>query len=113
MHKARVEVKDDTLVIISLPRPQILSHSVDPSGIKILNQDSGLFSSIGVSDFNKFCAAQKDSMEAQAVAHGLLNAASAKAADGLEIVAAPLRDMGYSVNIVTNGGNAEMSRSMN
>lgn len=112
LHKARVEVKDDTLVIISLPRPQILSHSVNPSGIKILNQDSGLFSSIGVSDFNKFCATQKDSMEAQAVARGLLDAASAKAVDGLEIVAAPLRDMGYSVHIVTSGGNMEVNRGV-
>lgn len=106
LHKAHVEVQNDTLVIITLPQPQVLSHTVDPSNIKILDQGSGLFSSIGVSDFNKFCAAQKDSMEAQAVAHGLLNAASDKAAEGLEIVAAPLRDMGYSVRVIVRGSGA-------
>lgn len=98
MRRAKVTV-EDTTVTIFLPPSEVLSHSVDPSSIKILNLDNGLFSSIRIEDFTRFCAAHKDSMEARAIANGLLSAASARAAESLEIIAAPLRDMGYAVEI--------------
>lgn len=96
LHQARISVQD-TLVTFVLPRPTILSHSVDPSSIKILNQSNGLFSSIKISDFQAFCSAHKDSMESVAISSGLLMSAQENAADGLELITAPLRDMGYSV----------------
>lgn len=98
MRRARVTV-EDTTVTIFLPPSEVLSHSVDPSSIKILNLDNGLFSSIRIEDFTRFCAAHKDSMEVRAISNGLLTAANARAAESLEIIAAPLRDMGYDVRI--------------
>lgn len=96
LHQARISVQD-TIVTFVLPRPTILSHSVDPSSIKILNQSNGLFSSIKISDFQAFCSAHKDSMESVAISSGLLMSAQENAADGLELITAPLRDIGYSV----------------
>lgn len=98
LHNARIEVADTT-VFFHLPQPVILSHSVDPSSIKILNQSNGLFSSIKITDFQAFCAAHKDSIESVAISSGLLSRAADNAADGLELLAAPLRDMGYHVEI--------------
>lgn len=104
MRRARVTVEDTTVTIL-LPPSEVLSHSVDPSSIKILNLDNGLFSSIRIDDFTRFCAAHKDSMEARAISNGLLASADARAAESLEIIAAPLRDMGYAVKI--RGGQTQ------
>lgn len=112
MRRARVTV-EDTTVTIFLPPSAILSHSVDPSSIKILNLDNGLFSSIRIEDFTRFCAAHKDSIEARAVSNGLLDSADARATESLEIIAAPLRDMGYAVEIrngKTPGGEGLLMR---
>lgn len=105
LHSARVDV-EDTVVTFILPRPKILSHSVDPSSIKILNQNNGLFSSIKIADFQSFCAAHQDSIEHVAISSGLLDRAQDDASDALELVAAPLRDMGYHV-IVRFEGDAQ------
>lgn len=102
LHSARVEVADSVVTFI-LPHPKILSHSVDPSSIKILNQNNGLFSSIKIADFQSFCAAHQDSMEHVAISAGLLVKAQDDASDALELVAAPLRDMGYNVVILFEG----------
>lgn len=99
LHNARIDVVD-TVVTFTLPRPTVLSHSVDPSSIKIMNQSNGIFSSIKITDFQAFCAAHQDSMQQVAIAEGLLDRAADNAADGLELIAAPLRDMGYHVDIV-------------
>lgn len=112
MRRARVTVEDTTITIF-LPPSEVLSHSVDPSSIKILNLDNGLFSSIRIEDFTRFCAAHKDSMEARAVSNGLLTAANARATESLEIIAAPLRDMGYAVAVkdenAASGGKSVLS----
>lgn len=102
LHRARVDVAD-TVVTFTLPRPIVISHSVDPSSIKILNQNNGLFSSIKIADFQSFCTAHQDSMEHVAVSAGLLGKAQDNASDALELVAAPLRDMGYHVVIRFDG----------
>lgn len=105
LHGARVDVSD-TVVTFILPRPKILSHSVDPSSIKILNQNNGLFSSIKIADFQSFCAAHQDSIEQVAISAGLLDRAQDDASDALELVSAPLRDMGYHV-VVRFEGDAQ------
>lgn len=102
LHSARVDVAD-TVVTFFLPRPKILSHSVDPSSIKILNQNNGLFSSIKIADFQSFCAAHQDSIEKVAISAGLLDQAQDDASDALELVSAPLRDMGYHVVVRFEG----------
>lgn len=91
----------DTTVTIALPAPRVLSHSVDPSSIKVLDQSNGIFSSVKMTDYIAFCSAHKDSIQAVALASGLLDSAASAAADGLEIIAAPLRDMGYRVIITS------------
>lgn len=98
LHQARIEVVDTTVTFL-LPQPTILSHSVDPSSIKILNQSNGIFSSIKISDFQAFCTAHQDSMETVALASGLLTRAAENTTDAMDLVAAPLRDMGYHVEI--------------
>ncbi len=107
LHDAKINVKDTT-VILTLPAPKVLSHSVDPSSIKIINQSNGLFSSIKIADFQAFCSAHQDSMQTVAINSGLLQNAAASAADGLELIAAPLRDMGYNVIVTVNSDTLSM-----
>ena len=107
LHDATIDVIDTT-VIFTLPAPKVLSHSVDPASIKIINQSNGLFSSIKISDFQAFCAAHQDSMQTVAINTGLLKDAAESAADGLELIAAPLRDMGYNVIVTVNSDTLKM-----
>lgn len=107
LHDATIDVRDTT-VVFTLPAPKVLSHSVDPASIKIINQSNGLFSSIKIADFQSFCAAHQDSMQSVAIQSGLLKNAAESAADGLELIAAPLRDMGYNVIVTVNSDTLQM-----
>lgn len=94
----------DSVVEVRLPEPRAMSHDVDPRSVKILDQREGLFSSIKIPDFQGFCMAHRDSMERVAQAQGLMEEARRGAVDAMEIVAAPLRDMGWRVEVTFGMG---------
>ncbi len=89
----------DTIVTFYLPKTQILSHEIDPNSLRILNQSNGLFSSIKLSDFNKFCIEHKDTMEVRALESGLLGEAQDKASESLSLIIDPLTADGYTVYV--------------
>ncbi len=103
LRQAVVTVRD-SVVEVCLPEPMVFSHDVDPRSVKILDQRDGLFSSIKIPDFQGFCMAHRDSMERVAQAHGLMDEARSGAVDAMEIVAAPLRDMGWRVEVTFGMG---------
>lgn len=96
VNAATITVRDST-VLVSMPRPRVISHSVDPRTVKILNQENGLFSSIKIADFQAFCMAHQDSMQQLAIEQGLLSEASSNVEGSLELLMAPVRAMGYTV----------------
>lgn len=106
MIKAGIDLKsskvsvEDTIITIEMPEARILSHDIDPSSIKILDKNNGLFSSIGVTDFNTFCAAHRDSMEVNALRNGLLETAEQKSEESLWMILAPMKGLGYDIRLV-------------
>lgn len=89
----------DTVVTFALPRAKILSHDIDQGSLRVLNQSNGLFSSIKIEDFNKFCVEHRDSMEHRALSTGLLETAQAKSEESLSLITDPLVAEGYTVRL--------------
>ena len=102
LKEAKFDVKD-SLVTFYLPKAQMLSHDIDQQSLQILDQSNGLFSKIKVTDFTKFCAEHRDTIEARALASGLLEQAQEKAAESLSLITDPLVSDGYIVNLKSEG----------
>lgn len=96
--KAQIDVVDTT-VYLFLPHAKVMSNSIDPGSVKILNQSNGLFSSINVADYNAFCAAHRDSIETQAIREGLLTRAEEGALSSLWLITMPLEEQGFNVKV--------------
>lgn len=99
--QAQFAVEQDTVVTFMLPKAKILSHDIDQGSLRVLNQSNGLFSSIKIEDFNKFCAEHRDSMECRALNTGLLQTAQEKSQESLSLITDPLIAEGYTVRLTT------------
>jgi len=61
-------------IIVTLPAAQILTHAVDMDSIRVLNEESGLFTSIvGIEEFAELVVDEMDVMEAEVLASTMLN----------------------------------------
>ena len=62
----------ETVITITLPKAEILSHQVDESSFQIYDEKSGIFNKIKLEDYNSFQLEQKKTMEDKALSSGLL-----------------------------------------
>lgn len=78
---ARVAIDvSDTIITISLPNAEILNHTVDMDSIEVLNEDSGLFTSVvGIQEFADLVSEEMGTMEGQVLASPMLSEARTNA----------------------------------
>lgn len=62
----------ETIVTVTLPKAEILSHEVDESSFQIYDEKSGIFNKIKLEDYNSFQLEQKKTMEDKALSSGIL-----------------------------------------
>ena len=72
--KAEIDVKE-TVITVTLPNAEILSHEVDENSFQIYDEKSGLFNKITLGDYTAFQQEQKKTMEDKAMSSGILEKA--------------------------------------
>lgn len=98
----------DKEIRLQLPPARILSHEIDPSSIRVLNQNNGLFSKIDITDFIGFCSEHKALVEQRAeLVQPLLNTAAEKLPEALSLVGEVLEHSGYQLTITASKTTAD------
>ncbi|MEA5082614.1 MAG: DUF4230 domain-containing protein [Lachnospiraceae bacterium] len=69
----------ETVITVTLPKAEILSHKVDESSFQIYDEKSGIFNRIKLEDYNNFQLEQKKTMEDKALSSGILSEAYSNA----------------------------------
>ena len=72
-------IKEGQRVIITLPRPEILSHEIDQDSLKVYDESRNLFNPISIEDYAQFSVDQQQAMEQKAMDGGLLEEAKGAA----------------------------------
>lgn len=85
--QAHIEVDRGTVRLL-LPEPRVLSHEIDPSTLRVVDEHTGLLTRIKADDLVAFCAEHKDAVERQAEVAQLLE----EARRGLPAAMALLKD---------------------
>ena len=71
---ARVN-KDAKVIIVYIPKAEILSHEIKDESIETLDEKNGLFNRIKVEDIRNFDMISKETMEQRAIENGILDMA--------------------------------------
>lgn len=75
-----IDIKErNKLIIIRLPKAEILSHDPDRNSVQVLDEKNGLFNQVKVEDQIKFEAACEEEMNQRAIDNGLLEKAEENA----------------------------------
>ena len=67
------------LITLSMPKAKVLSHVIKEDSVKLLDEKSGLFNPISVTDYTDFIAEQKQYMEEKAQSNDLFTQAQENA----------------------------------
>lgn len=90
----------ETVITVTLPKAEILSHEVDESSFQIYDEKSGLFNKIKLEDYNSFQLEQKKTMEDKALSSGILSDAYGNAENIVRnIIQNVTKDYEYTVII--------------
>lgn len=81
LSRAKIKLKDDGSVEVSLPKAQILAHEQDLDSIQIFDETKNMFNPIQITDYIEFSKEQKQGAQEEAVAKGLLTKAQKRAQD--------------------------------
>lgn len=65
----------ETVITVTLPKAEILSHEVDEGSFQIYDEKNGIFNKIKLEDYNRFQIEQKKTMEDKALSSGILTEA--------------------------------------
>ena len=98
LSQAQVEVTD-TLVTVSLPAAQILSHQIDPDSLEVFDESRSIFTPITIEDYNGFQADQQAEMEEKALQAGLLTQARDQAKLAVTGLLSPLLEQGQTLEV--------------
>ena len=71
-------------VTVTIPASKLISHEIDEKSFQALDEKNGLFNQISIDDVTEFRQAQKDEMEAKAVARGLPSQAQEQCGTAIE-----------------------------
>lgn len=104
--KAGVELADieidvsETVITVTLPKAEILSHQVDESSFQIYDEKNGVFNKINLGDYNSFQLEQKKTMEDKALSGDILTEAYNNAENSIiDIIQMVTKDYEYTVVI--------------
>ena len=67
--------KEAKLIIVYIPKAEILSHEIKDESIETLDEKNGLFNKIRVEDIRNFDMISKEAMEQRAIENGILDMA--------------------------------------
>ena len=80
IEEVNIDIKEKTkLIIIHLPKAEILSHDPDRNSVEVFDEKNGLFNSVKVEDQVKFEAICEEEMNQRAIENGLLEKAEENA----------------------------------
>lgn len=71
-------------ITINLPKAKVLSHEIYEDSLKIFDEKNSIFNPIKIEDYNNFSKSQKEKVEKNAIAKGLLEEADEKASTSIK-----------------------------
>ena len=99
LSQASVQVGEGR-VTVTLPQAAVISHEIPEDSIKILDESSNVLNPIRIEDYTGFTQTQKQEMENQAVANGLLEMAKSNAVDAVSTFLQFLPELeGYTLTV--------------
>ena len=84
-------------VIITLPKVEVLSHTIDYDSLQIMDEKYSIFNQFEVTDYNGFYAEQSKLMEEKAINKGLFEKAEANGKVMIESLIAGLSNQEMTV----------------
>ena len=74
----------DKIIVVSMPKAKIISHTIEEGSVRLFDEKSGWFNPISITDYTVFMAERKPIMENKAIENGLLTQAEQNAQIQLE-----------------------------
>ena len=97
-NRIKVDVKNDSTVHVSIPRPKIMDTVIDEKSVEVFNESENAFNPIKISDYNDALSREKNVMIRDAMEQGIYSEATRQARLALTSL---LREMGFSEIIIT------------
>lgn len=94
----KVDVKNDSIVHVSIPKPKILDTVIDEKSVEVFNESENAFNPIKISDYNEALTREKKVMINDAIKQGILSDATEQAKVVLKTL---LEEMGFSQIYIT------------
>ncbi|MDD4008915.1 MAG: DUF4230 domain-containing protein [Fermentimonas sp.] len=96
--RVKIDVKNDSTIHVSIPKPKILDTVIDEKSVQVFNESENAFNPIKISDYNEALIREKDIMIKDAVNQGILADATEQAK---MVLKAMLEEMGFSQIYIT------------
>lgn len=90
--RIKVDVKNDTTVHVSIPKPKILDTVIDEKSIEVFNESENAFNPIKIADYNDALSREKSVMIRDAMKQGILTEATQQATMAITTL---LSEMGF------------------
>lgn len=97
-NRIKVDVKNDTTVHVSIPRPKILDTVIDEKSVEVFNESENAFNPIKISDYNDALSREKNVMIRDAMEQGIFAEATQQAKMAITTL---LREMGFKEISIT------------
>lgn len=97
-NRIAVDVKNDSTVHVSIPKPKILDTVIDEKSVEVFNESENAFNPIKISDYNEALSREKNVMIRDAIEQGINAEATSQAKMAITSL---LREMGFSQIIIT------------
>ncbi|HCF80341.1 DUF4230 domain-containing protein [Proteiniphilum sp. UBA1028] len=97
LSRIKVDVKSDSTVHVSIPKPKILDTVIDEKSVEVYNESENAFNPIKITDYNEALAREKNVMINDAIKQGILRDATEQAKMAITSL---LKEMGFrDINI--------------
>src|SRR5690554_32322 len=90
--RIKINALTDSLVHVSIPKPEIFDTVIDEGSVQIYNESENAFNPIKISDYNEALAREKSIMINDAIKQGILTDATSQAK---MVLTAMLEEMGF------------------
>ena len=91
--RIKVDVRGDSAIHVSIPKPKILETSIDENSVQVYDESQNAFNPIKISDYNEAVAREKNVMVKDAVKGGIYTQATEQAKLTIRSL---LHQMGYT-----------------
>ncbi|MDD4778050.1 MAG: DUF4230 domain-containing protein [Fermentimonas sp.] len=91
--RVKIDLKNDSTIHVSIPKPKILDTVIDEKSVQVFNESENAFNPIKISDYNEALTREKNIMIKDAVSQGILADATEQAK---MVLKAMLEEMGFT-----------------